>query len=174
MERLALLFITFFKIGALTFGGGYAMLPMIKDEVLKNGWFTLEELINFIAVSESTPGSFAVNISTYAGMMTGGILGGIAATLGVVLPSFFVIIIIAKFSDGFSKSKIYQNIMQALKPAIVGLVFSAAIFVFENVYADGISIGVIIIFFGAILLLKIKAHPIIIIILSALLGIIFF
>ena len=82
------LFWTFFQIGAFTFGGGYAMLPLIQSEVASHGWMTDTQLVDFVAVSESTPGPFAVNISTYVGMVTGGPLGAACATLGVVLPSF--------------------------------------------------------------------------------------
>ena len=71
------LFITFFKIGAFTFGGGYAMLPLIQTEVLNHGWTTMEELVNFLAISESTPGPFAINISTYIGMRSAGVLGAV-------------------------------------------------------------------------------------------------
>ena len=89
------LFITFFKIGAFTFGGGYAMLPLIQEEVLSKGWISAESLVNFIAISESTPGPFAVNMATFVGSAQGGFLGAFLATLGVVLPSFIIILIIA-------------------------------------------------------------------------------
>ena len=99
------LFLTFFKIGAFTFGGGYAMLPLIQSEAIGNGWMTMEEIIDFIAVSESTPGPFAINMATFVGTQMGkeflgvggGILGAICATLGVVMPSFIVILFVAKF-----------------------------------------------------------------------------
>ena len=78
------LFLTFLKIGAFTFGGGYAMIPLIQQEVIKNSWLTSEELIDFIAISESTPGPFAVNVSTFVGMQTGGIVGALCATFGVI------------------------------------------------------------------------------------------
>ena len=89
------LFITFFKIGLFTFGGGYAMLPLIQEEVIAHNWIPMEDLINFIAVSESTPGPFAINMATYIGTQMGGLLGGVCATLGVVLPSFIIILIVA-------------------------------------------------------------------------------
>ena len=84
------LFLTFLKIGAFTFGGGYAMLPLIQSEVASHSWLNQEELVNFIAVSESTPGPFAVNISTYVGTTVGGLPGSFCATLGVVFPSFVI------------------------------------------------------------------------------------
>ena len=80
------LFWTFFKIGLFTFGGGYAMLPLIQAEVAAHGWLTTEQLLDFVAVSESTPGPFAVNIATYVGSRLGGVPGGACATLGVALP----------------------------------------------------------------------------------------
>ena len=90
------LFWTFFKIGLFTFGGGYAMLPLIQQYVLGFGWLSEEELVNFVAVSESTPGPFAINIATYVGSSQAGVLGAFFTTLGVVLPSFIIIFIVAK------------------------------------------------------------------------------
>ena len=98
------LFLVFLKIGAFTFGGGYAMIPLIQAEVVGAGWMTDEQLINFIAVSESTPGPFAVNIATYVGMEAGGIGGALCATFGVVLPSFLIILLIARVFTRFAKS----------------------------------------------------------------------
>ena len=99
------LFLTFFKIGLFTFGGGYAMLPFIQEAVVTNKWMPEEEIVNFIAVSESTPGPFAVNISTYVGAEMGGFLGSVCATLGVVLPSFIVILIVSRIYDAFKTNK---------------------------------------------------------------------
>ena len=90
------LFLTFFKIGLFTIGGGYAMIPLIQEEVLQNHWLSFTDLIDFIAVSESTPGPFAVNIATYIGAETAGVLGAVCATVGVVLPSFLIILLVAK------------------------------------------------------------------------------
>ena len=101
------LFFTFFKIGAFTFGGGYAMLPLIQEEVLRKNWATSSELIDFIAVSESTPGPFAVNISTFIGTQMGGFLGSVCATLGVVLPSFIIILIVAQVFEKFKTKYSY-------------------------------------------------------------------
>ena len=88
----------FFKIGAFTFGGGYAMIPLIQSEVTSRGWMSTEEILNFIAVSESTPGPFAINMATYIGTETAGFWGAVCATGAVVLPSFIIILIIAKFT----------------------------------------------------------------------------
>ena len=88
------LFIEFFKIGLFTFGGGYAMIPLVRELVLEYGWLTEEAFTNFIGVCESTPGPVAINMATYVGSMQGGFLGSVAATFGVVLPSLIIIILI--------------------------------------------------------------------------------
>ena len=113
------LFLIFFKIGAFTFGGGYAMLPLIQQEVLSQGWMDLEQLVNFIAVSESTPGPLAVNLSTYIGAETGGLLGSFCATVGVVLPSFVIILLVAKFYQAFQTNTLVKGCMNGLRPTVV-------------------------------------------------------
>lgn len=185
------LFLEFLKIGAFTFGGGYAMIPFIQETVLKHNWLTNQELIDFIAVSESTPGAFAVNISTYIGSQVGGqengffgsIIGAIIATAGVVLPAFLVIIIIAKIYDKFKNSKTVQGAMFGLKSTVVGLIAAAVISIaIEVLFANGFTTTVFatstfwfsLVVFGAMLFLLLykKLSPIIIIGLSAVLGVI--
>ena len=87
------LFLTFLKIGAFTFGGGYAMIPLIRESVLGYGWLSEEQILNFIAIAESTPGPIAVNMAAFVGASQAGILGALVATLGVVLPSFIIILL---------------------------------------------------------------------------------
>lgn len=128
------LFFTFFKIGLFTVGGGYAMLPLIRTEVLSKGWLTAEEIVNFIAVSESTPGPFAVNIATYIGSVRGGAAGAVCATLGVVLPSFLIILAIARCYKKFKSSKIVAGLMSGLKPAVIGLIAAAVLTVGKTVF----------------------------------------
>lgn len=175
------LLITFFKIGALTFGGGYAMLPFIQQEVIKHNWLTQEALIDFVAVSESTPGPFAVNIATYIGSETGGFLGALCATSGVVLPSFIIILLVARCYESFKENKIVKGCMQGLKPCVVGMIGAALLSVALTVFApSGISLEVFnlsflvsfLIFIVAVILAFKKVHPIIIIAISAVLGII--
>ena len=108
------LFWTFFKIGLFTFGGGYAMLPLIQSEVAAHGWMGSAELVNFVAVSESTPGPFAVNISTYVGTRLAGIPGAFCATLGVVLPSFIIILIVAHCYEKFRTNRIVRGCMSLI------------------------------------------------------------
>ena len=121
------LFYVFFYIGLLTFGGGYAMIPMITEEVTKRGWIMGDQIADFIAISESTPGPFAVNIATFVGNSVGGIGGSILATLGVILPSFIIILIIAIFLRKFSKANIVNKTLKNIRPVIVGMVSATAI-----------------------------------------------
>ena len=184
------LFYTFFMIGAVTFGGGYAMLPMIQEQVgLRWGEIIpSESLINFVAVSESTPGPFAINMATYVGSAVGGqygvgwaILGSFCATMGVVLPSFIVILIVAKCYDKFRQSKVVKGCMTGLKPAVVGLIGGAIMSVVLTVFFPaGWSLGVFttaavyvsLATFAVMLLLAFKkVHPILLICISAVVGI---
>ena len=162
------LFVTFFKIGLFTIGGGYAMLPLIQADVQAHGWMTAEELVNFIAVSESTPGPFAVNVSTYVG-----------AELAVVLPSFLIILLVARFYAAFRSSAIISGAMSGLRPAVIGMIGAAAVSVGQTVFApDGVQALAgyplacsLAIFVLMAFLTHRKLHPIAIILLSALLGI---
>lgn len=170
------LFLEFLFIGAFTFGGGYAMLPLIQQTVLENGWLSEAQLMDFIAISESTPGPLAINMSTYVGMRLGGIVGACCAMLGVVLPSFVVILIVAKFYVTFCNSKTMQSAMMGLKPAVVALVGTSVVSLSGNVIAftnlmskeNLITIGIICV--AGFLCYK-KQSPIIVIVTSAVLGI---
>lgn len=175
------LFWTFFKIGAFTFGGGYAMLPLVSAQVSDKGWMQSEEIVNFIAISESTPGPFAVNMSTYVGMQVAGVWGAVAATLGVVLPSFIVILLIAKIFDKFRKNFAVNSVMRGIKPCVVGMIAAALFTLSTSVFfADGfavslfksmefyVSLGIFAVM--SVLSLK-KVNPIFIIVICACLGI---
>lgn len=169
------LFLTFFKIGAFTFGGGYAMLPLIQEEVLGHRWMGMEELVNFVAVSESTPGPLAVNLSTYVGAETAGFFGALCATLGVVLPSFVIILVVAKCFAAFQGNGIVRGCMNGLRPAVVGMIASALLSVAASVFPAGIPIPQLA---AAVVLLALvllahwkKVHPILIILGSAAVGV---
>ena len=171
------LFWTFFKIGAFTFGGGYAMLPLIQAEVAAHGWMDAAELVNFVAVSESTPGPFAVNISTFVGTRLAGLPGALCATLGVALPSFIIILIVAKCFARFKRSALVQGCMSGLRPAVVGLIATALLSVGKTVFfpdriafgaAFFVSLGVFLL--SAALAFR-KLHPIWIICISAAIGV---
>ena len=116
------LFLNFLKIGLFTFGGGYAMIPLIKETVLNYGWITEEELLNFIAVAESTPGPIAVNMATFIGSSQGGLLGSFLATLGVILPSFIIIYLICTILKNLLTHKPVLATLNGIKPIIVALI----------------------------------------------------
>lgn len=177
------LFLTFFMIGAVTVGGGYAMLPLMQEQVALRWGDILpqETIINFVAVSESTPGPFAVNMATYVGSEMGGLLGSACATLGVVLPSFLIILIVARCYEKFRNSSVVKGCMTGLKPAVVGLIGGAILSVAADVFFPAgmtaavlqtpalyLSAGI----FGVMLVLALKkVHPILIVLLSAGAGI---
>ena len=189
------LFITFFKIGAFTFGGGYAMLPMIQQEVLKNNWMEIQDIIDFVAISESTPGPFAVNVSTYVGFRMEGVAGAFCSTLGIVMPSFIIIILVARTYEKFQSNKLVQGAMTGLRPAVVGLIAvaivttanSTLVKILEKVEVDDVYpkiyghhivnvcewLGQVIILVASLIALHKKVNPILVIIGSAVIGIIF-
>ena len=121
------LFLTFFEIGLFTFGGGYAMISLIRDKALALGWLTEEELLNMIAVSESTPGPIAVNMATFVGSTQGGVLGSLVATLGVVLPSFIIILLVCALIRNFLKYKGVQAFLRGVRPCVVALILATAV-----------------------------------------------
>lgn len=136
------LFLTFLKIGALTFGGGYAMIPILTDEVLAQGWLTESEIINFIAISESTPGPIAINMATFVGSSVGGIafntlfgkfIGAFFATLGVVMPSFIIILLIVSILNNLLKYKGVEAFLKGVRPVVVGLIVAVGITIFLSV-----------------------------------------
>lgn len=121
------LFLIFLKVGAVSFGGGYAMISLIREEVLLRGWLTESELLNLIAVAESTPGPIAVNMATFVGAEKGGILGSLLATLGVVLPSFIIILLIAAVIRSFLRLGAVKAFLSGLRPVVVGLILATAV-----------------------------------------------
>lgn len=144
------LFVTFFKIGLFTFGGGYAMIPMITDEVVNRGWATAQTLTDFIAISESTPGTFAINTATFIGMEQMGVIGAICATLGVIMPSFIIILIIAKFFGSISDNKYVKAFLWGVRPVVVGLILSATYSIAKTQILLNTEFGAVGEFFAAI------------------------
>ena len=121
------LFVTFFKIGLFTFGGGYALVSFMREKALSLGWLTEEELLNMVAVSESTPGPIAVNMATFVGSAKGGFLGSLVATLGVVLPAFIITVLIVAVLRNFLKYKGVSAFLAGVRPAVVGLIIATAL-----------------------------------------------
>ncbi len=183
------LFLAFFEIGAVSFGGGYAMIALMRDRALAHGWMSEGELINMIAVAESTPGPIAVNMATFVGASEGGIPGAMLATLGVVLPSFIIILLVASLMRGLLKSKLFGAFMKGVRPAVVAIILATAItlglstlFGIKNVFStpeiDLIGILILILVAVASPVLKRifgkKPSPIVLILFSATLGIVLY
>jgi len=180
------LFLTFLQVGAFSFGGGYAMISLIKELVMVHGWMTQEEILNAIAIAESTPGPIAVNMATFVGSAQGGILGSLMATLGVVLPSFVIILLIATLMKNLLKYKGVKAFLMGVRPCVVALILGTAITLFlstllkfkrigeSSISPDYVGIGILLILAGIGItyrkLTKKKMSPIVMILISACLG----
>ena len=179
-----LLFWEFFKIGLFTFGGGYAMIPLIKDAVISNSWITEEAFTNFIGVCESTPGPVAINMATYIGKEVGGVFGSVCATLGVVLPSFIIIILVATILSKIITNKYLKRFIEGIKPVIMALILSTGLFLlikalgYESLEVFNLNVKSLIIFCILVeiyiiykLIFKKKMNAILLILISVLVGI---
>ncbi len=183
------LFLTFLEIGAFSFGGGYGMIAVIKENVVKNGWLTESEFLNFVAISESTPGPLAVNMATFVGSSQAGFLGALLATIGVILPAFIIILLIVMTMKNLLKLAGVNAAITGIRPAIIGLITATAITMIMSTIFGFVSItntsktdykGIIIflilgfITFYFAKIKKRRVSPIILILLSAVLGIILY
>lgn len=167
------LFLSFFKIGIFGYGGGYAMLPLIEREVvITNPWLTSSQFLDIIGISQMTPGPISINTATFVGYKIGGFLGSVFATVGVVSFSFILVSIATHYILKFKNSKILKNALMGMRPALIGLIISAFISLASKSYLDfkSIIIGVIILLVS----LKSKLHPILVIVLSGVLGTVFY
>lgn len=170
MKELWELFSVFFRIGAFTFGGGYAMLPLIQKEVVeKKQWATDEEVIDYYAIGQSTPGIIAVNTATFIGYNQKGIIGAIVATLGIIVPSLIIIIIIAYSFMHFQDNQIVQHAFAGIRVAVSVLVLNAVVRMWKTTVKD--YVGVIIFVISFLLIAFTDISPIIIIIATAAAGI---
>lgn len=171
MNELFDLFKTFFRVGGLTFGGGYAMLPMLEKEVVdQRKWATSEELLDYYAVGQATPGIIAVNTATFVGYKVKGVMGAFFATLGVVFPSLVIILIIASFLQNFAQYEVINHAFSGVRVAVGVLILNAIIKLWKNSVVDkmGIIIFIITFILGAIL----NISPIYIVIGASILGLI--
>ena len=180
------LFYEFFMIGLFTFGGGYAMIPLVKETVINNNWLSEADFYGFIGVCESTPGPVAINMATYIGSIQGGLFGSICATLGVVLPSLLIILLVASILNKFTDNKYFKSFIKGVKPVVVALILSTGLLLLveciginlEKMTFDFKMISAIIFVIIASLYLivlkvfKKKLSSIYLIIISAILGIV--
>lgn len=177
------LFLEFFKVGLFCFGGAFGMIPLIEETVVTRGWLTESEFFNLIGVCESTPGPIAVNTATYVGSVMGGPLGSICATLGVVLPSFLIILLIAAVLKNLTDNKYFKSFMRGVKPVVVALILSTGSLLLlktigyagvQKFRVDVVSVVILVllvgIYFGITRLWKKKLSAVKIVLLSAGLG----
>ena len=170
MKELWQLFYAFVRIGALTFGGGYSMLPMIEREVVeKHRWATEEEVMDYFAVSQCTPGVIAVNTATFVGYKQKGVLGGVVATLGVILPSLCIILVIASVLENFAQIPIVQHAFAGINVAVAALIVQAVVKLARGSVVDWLCVGVMAATFGIMALLG--PSPLVVVVAAALTGV---
>ncbi len=166
------LFITFANIGAFTFGGGYAMIPLLQKEVVeKKKWIDENEMLDITAISQSTPGPLAINCATFVGYKIGGVWGSVLATLGVVIPSFFIIIGVSIIFNMFKDNIIVNNVFAGVKAGVIVLILEAALKLGKPIKKDYFNM---ILLFGSLLITAFTSINVIyVLIVCALLGVIF-
>ena len=164
------LFLTFCRIGGLTFGGGYAMLPMLEKEVVENKhWATQEELLDYFAIGQCTPGIIAVNTATFIGHKIKGIPGGIVATLGVIFPSFVIISLIAAVLQNFAEYPVVQHAFNGIRVAVCALIIKAIVKLFKSSVKDALSGAIMGVTFLLVVIFSLS--PVYIVVAAALIGI---
>jgi chromate transporter len=164
---------TFFRMGCITFGGGYAMLPVIERELIqRKAWATMDEVMDYLAIGQVTPGIIAVNVSTFIGYKKGGILGGILTTLGFVLPSFVIIMIIAGLLNNFADLALVQHAFTGIRVAVGALILDAVIKLFKNAIKNWKSLTVCIAAFSFSVIWK--TSPVLIVLAAGLAGFLLF
>lgn len=183
MNNFFLLVFEFFKTGLFAVGGGPATIPFLMDMAKKYLWFSMQELSDMIAISESTPGPVGINMATYAGFTTLGMFGGIISTLALTIPSIVIILIIARFLEGFQENRIVKAVFAGIKPAVTALIAVAVINIFKvslfDISDGAMSPRISSMIIGAVIFAMIqlkqtkKLHPALWFLIAALVGIIF-
>ncbi len=170
MRELLELILIFARIGAVTFGGGYAMLPILRRELVeKRGWTTDEELMDYYAIGQCTPGIIAVNTATFIGLKRKGIPGGIAATIGIVLPSIVIISIIAAFINNFAEYAVVRNAFAGIRVCVCVLIVSAVVKLWKKSVTDALTLAI----FAIVFLVSVffDVSPVLLVLISAAVGI---
>lgn len=177
MSNIMLLCFEFFKVGLFAIGGGLATVPFLMQMSERYPhWFSQQQLVDLIAVSESTPGAIGINMSTYVGFLTSGIPGGILASLALIVPSIIIMLIIANFMHRFENSKLMQSALAGIRPAVTGLIASAGYSVFrlsvlQNGTLQWIPLVIFLVLFMMTQIQKLKLHPIVYIFIGGILGV---
>lgn len=173
MKKLLQMFISFFKIGAFTFGGGYAMIPLIEEEVVNNKkWIAKEEFVDILVISQSFPGALAVNTSIFIGYKINGAIGGIIALLGTILPSFIIILLVASVFMQFRNNYYVEQVFKGINGAVPVLVLIAILSISKSVKKSYLNLGIVIV--ALILLQVLNVNPVVVIILSGVFGVIYY
>lgn len=171
IKQLKDIFVTFFKIGLFTFGGGYAMIPLIEKEIVeRKKWVEREEITDILAVSQSIPGAIAINSASFIGFKTSGRIGALAATFGVILPSFCIIAIIAAFFSKFGDNLIVKYLFAGIRPAVVALIAFAVYGVGKTSIKD--KTGLVVAIIALVLVIAFDIHAIFVIIGGAVFGLV--
>ncbi|WP_296398757.1 chromate transporter [Acidaminococcus timonensis] len=180
------LFFGFLEVGCFAFGGAYGAIPLIRDVVLSHGWLNDDLLTNMIAVSESTPGPIMINLATYVGYHKGGFLGAVVATAAVVLPSFFIILLVTALLQHFLDNRYIQGILQGMKPCVAGIVLATGLYMVAtrcfgiggglkaDVQAILVTLALVLVKFGYRHIEKKMLSPVRLILASAVLGILIY
>ncbi len=129
MLVLLQLFWSFFRIGLFSFGGGYAMIPLIQSEILNHAWLSAAQFADIVAIAEMTPGPIAINSATFVGYKVAGVLGSASATIGVTLPSLLLVLLVARFVARWQDKPLFNQVFYGIRPVVVGLIISAGIFI---------------------------------------------
>lgn len=173
MNKFVKLYISWFKIGLFTFGGGYAMIPMIQKEIVdKHRWVTAEDILNYYAISQCTPGAIAVNLSTFIGGKIGGFFGALISTLGVITPSIIIISIIAAFLSNFSSLEVVKHAIAGIQIAVCVLMFGAVKNLFKTSIVDIPSLLICLVAF--LLAYFTNIPTVLLVILAAVFGYVFY
>ncbi len=165
------LFLTFLKIGAFTFGGGYAMIPLIQREVVeKNHWLTDEDILEIVAIAESTPGPIAINSATFVGFRTAGFFGALCATFGVVLPSFLIISLVSLVLEQFENLLVVRYAFNGIRAGVLALILKALITMYKKCPKHVVSYVVMAVAFVGVVLFKVNV--LVVIIACAIIGLV--
>jgi chromate transporter len=179
MLELLTLFFIFAKIGLFTVGGGMAMLPLVQQELITRGLMTETQAVDMVAISQMTPGPFAVNCATFSGMQLYGIPGAVFATLGVALPSFFICLLVSRWFFKYMHNPVIASVLSGIKPVVLALILSGLVSVGKTALFPGGSLAsfdwpvLVIAVVVSVLMIWKKANPVLLVLLSGVVGIVF-